>query len=135
MSKALAESIAKLKENSSNENKTEFVSRLIRDKFYVPVIIEMGEKTQNMTKINNIGYYSIHGEKGSFLLVFTSVEAIGAWRKDVQFLELNFNDVCGIVGMTGADYSGILIDNGGNSLALKKDFIDRIKEHIKTKNN
>ena len=33
MSKALAECILKLKENSSKENKTEFVSRLISDKF------------------------------------------------------------------------------------------------------
>ena len=77
----------------------------------------------------------MHGENGSFLLVFTSVEAIGAWRKDVQFLELNFKDVCSIVDITGADYAGILIDNGGNSMALKKDFLDKVKEHIKTKNN
>lgn len=132
MSKALAECILKLKENSSKENKTEFVSRLISDKFFVPVIVEADEKTHNITKM---GYYSIHGDNGSFLLVFTSVEAIGAWRKDVQFLELNFKDVCSIVDITGADYAGILIDNGGSSMALKKDFLDKVKEHIKTKNN
>lgn len=132
MSKALAESILKLKGNSSKENKTEFVSRLISDKFFVPVVVEADEKTHNVTQM---GYYSIHGENGSFLLVFTSVEAIGAWRKDVQFLELNIKDICSIVSIKGADYDGILIDNCGNSMALKKDFLDKIREHIKVKNN
>ena len=70
---------------------------------------------------------------GLFLLVFSSVEAIGAWRKDVQFLELGFKDVSSLVSIEGAEYTGIEIDHGGNSMALKKDFINKIKEHINVK--
>lgn len=132
MSKELADSIIKLKENASDENKTEFVTRLIGEKLFVPVIVEADEQTHDITKM---GYYSIAAESGSFLLVFTNVEAIGAWRKDVQFLELNYWDVCGIVNVEGADYAGILIDHGGNSLALKKDFLNKVKSHIKIKKN
>lgn len=129
MSKALADSIAKLKSDSSRINKTDFVTRLISDKFFVPVIVE-ADKDNNITKM---GYYSISAENGSFLLVFTSVEAIGAWRKDVQFLELNYNDVCGIVNVEGADYAGVEIDHCGNSMALRKDFVNKVKSHIKVK--
>lgn len=128
MSKALAESIIKLKENSSENNKKEFITRLICDKLFVPVVVEADEETHNITQM---GYYSIKSENGSFLLVFSSVEAIGAWRKDVQFLELGYNDICGIVNVDGADYAGILIDNGGKSMALKKDFLEKVKKHIK----
>lgn len=127
MSKALADSIAKLKSDSSKANKTDFVTKLISERFFVPVIVEADEHN-NITKM---GYYSISAENGSFLLVFTSVEAIGAWRKDVQFLELNYNDVWGIVNVEGANYAGIEIDHCGNSMALKKDFVNRVKSHIK----
>ncbi|MDO4300320.1 MAG: SseB family protein [Clostridia bacterium] len=131
MSKALAESILRLKGDSSENNKMEFVSKLISDKFFVPVVVEADRQTHNITKM---GYYSIAAENGSFLLVFTSVEAIGAWRKDVQFLELGYNDICGIVNVEGAEYAGVLIDHGGNnSMALKKDFLDKVKSHIKVK--
>lgn len=129
MSKALAETIAKLKEDSSKANKTNFVSRLISDKFFVPVVVEADENKS----ITKMGYYSISADKGSFLLVFTSVEAIGAWRKDVQFLELNYSDVCSIVSIDGADYAGIEIDHCGNNMALKKEFMNKVKSHIKIK--
>lgn len=129
MSKELSEAILKLKKKSSDENKTEFVSKLISNRFFVPVVVEADEKTHNITQM---GYYSIKSESGSFLLVFTSVEAIGAWKKDVQFIELNYKDVCSVLDIAGADYAGILIDNGGNSMALKKDFLNKVKSHIKT---
>lgn len=129
MSKVLADSITKLKADSSKSNKTDFVTNLISDKFFVPVIVE-ADKDNNITKM---GYYSVSAENGSFLLVFTSVEAIGAWRKDVQFLELNYKDVCGLVNVDGANYAGIEIDHCGNSMALKKDFINKVKSHIKVK--
>lgn len=129
MSKTLAESIANLKNDSSKNNKTDFVTRLISDKFFVPVIVEADENNN----ITSMGYYSVAAEGVSFLLVFTSVEAIGVWRKDTQFLELNYNDVCSIVNVEGADYAGVEIDHCGNNIALKKDFINKIKSHIKVK--
>ena len=130
MSNSLSESIVNLKTDATVENKKNFVSKLISEKFFVPVIVEADEKTHNITKM---GYYSISTEKGSYLLVFSSVEAIGAWRKDVQFLELGFKDVSSLVSIEGAEYTGIEIDHGGNSMALKKDFINKIKEHINVK--
>lgn len=130
MINALSESIVNLKADSSVENKKNFVSKLISEKFFVPVIVEADEKTHNITKM---GYYSIAVESGSYLLVFTSVEAIGAWRKDVQFLELGFKDVSSLINIEGAEYIGIEIDHSGNSMALKKDFINKIKEHINIK--
>lgn len=130
MINALSESIVNLKADSSVENKKNFVSKLISEKFFVPVIVEADEKTHNITKM---GYYSIAAESGSYLLVFTSVEAIGAWRKDVQFLELGFKDVSSLINIEGAEYIGIEIDHSGNSMALKKDFINKIKEHINIK--
>lgn len=130
MSNALSESIANLKANSSVENKKNFVSKLISEKFFVPVIVEADEKTHNITKM---GYYSISAESGSYLLVFSSIEAIGAWRKDVQFLELGFKDISSLVNIEGAEYAGIEIDHGDNGMALKKDFINKIKEHINIK--
>lgn len=130
MINALSESIVNLKADSSVENKKNFVSKLISEKFFVPVIVEADEKTHNITKM---GYYSIVAESGSYLLVFTSVEAIGAWRKDVQFLELGFKDVSSLINIEGAEYIGIEIDHSGNSMALKKDFINKIKEHINIK--
>ena len=51
------------------------------------------------------------------------------------FLELNYRDVCGIINVEGADYAGVLIDHGGNSMALKKDFLNKVKSHIKVKKN
>ena len=101
MINALSESIVNLKADSSVENKKNFVSKLISEKFFVPVIVEADEKTHNITKM---GYYSIAAESGSYLLVFTSVEAIGAWRKDVQFLELGFKDVSSLINIEGAEY-------------------------------
>lgn len=130
MINALSESIVNLKADSSVENKKNFVSKLISEKFFVPVIVEADEKTHNITKM---GYYSIVAESGSYLLVFTSVEAIGAWRKDVQFLELGFKDVSSLINIEGAEYIGIEIDHSGNSMALKKDFINKVKEHINIK--
>lgn len=130
MINALSESIVNLKADSSVENKKNFVSKLISEKFFVPVIVEADEKTHNIIKM---GYYSIAAESGSYLLVFTSVEAIGAWRKDVQFLELGFKDVSSLINIEGAEYIGIEIDHSGNSMALKKDFINKIKEHINVK--
>ena len=130
MINVLSESIVNLKADSSVENKKNFVSKLISEKFFVPVIVEADEKTHNITKM---GYYSIAVESGSYLLVFTSVEAIGAWRKDVQFLELGFKDVSSLINIEGAEYIGIEIDHSGNSMALKKDFINKIKEHINIK--
>lgn len=132
MSKELAESIAKVKADHSDKNKTEFVSELIKSSFFVPVIVEADNESRSITQL---GYYSIKSDNGSFLLVFTSVEAIGVWRKDVQFLELNFSDVCSIVNIKGAGYEGILIDNGGNSMGLKKDFLDKVNRHIKIKHS
>ncbi len=129
MSKSLADSIARLKSESSKINKTDFVTKLISDKFFVPVIVEADENNN----ITRMGYYSISAENGSFLLVFTSVEAIGAWRKDVQFLELSYNDVCSIINVEGAEYAGVEIDHCGNSMALKKEFVNKVKSHIKIK--
>ena len=129
MINALSESIVNLKADSSVENKKNFVSKLISEKFFVPVIVEADEKTHT----TKMGYYSIAAESGSYLLVFTSVEAIGAWRKDVQFLELGFKDVSSLINIEGAEYIGIEIYHSGNSMALKKDFINKIKEHINVK--
>lgn len=130
MSNTLSDSISNLKKDSSVENKKNFVSALISEKYFVPVVVEADEKTHNITKMS---YYSISSETGSYLLAFTSVEAIGAWRKDVQFLELSFNDVSSLMNIEGAQYAGIEIDHDGNNLGLKKDFINKIKGHIKSK--
>lgn len=129
MSKELAESILRLKNDSSKINKTEFVTRLISDKFFVPVIAEADENNS----ITKMSYFSVADDKGSFLLVFTSVEAIGAWRKNVQFLELSYNDICSLINIDDANYVGVEIDHCGNSMALNKEFINRIKSHIKDK--
>ncbi len=125
MSKEFAECIVRLKSNSTDENKKSFVSMLISNKFFVPIAAETA--VHNAAKT---GYYSIHSEKGSFLLMFTSIEAMSKWKKAVQFLELGYNDICSIVDMPSLGYAGILIDSGGNSIALKKELLDKVKRHI-----
>ncbi|MDO5388990.1 MAG: SseB family protein [Clostridia bacterium] len=127
MSKALADCILKLKENASKENKAEFVSKLIADRFFVPVVIETEKDSRSITQM---GYYSALSEGKSYLLVFTSVEAMGRWKKDGQFLELGFKDVCNLVNVKGTDYEGVLIDHCGNSMSLKKEFLEKVKSHI-----
>ena len=128
MSSKLALSIAKVKENSSKENKEELILELYQSKYFVPTIIEADAQTHNIYKM---GYYSVNSSNGSYLMVFLSFDVIGRWREDVQFLELNYNDVCGILNIESANYAGLLIDNGGNSLSLKKDFMLAIKKYIK----
>lgn len=122
----LTQAISKAKANPTPESKQSLVSELINSSLFVPVIV----KADNKKHITNMSYYSIKAENGSFLLVFSSIEEIGHWRKDVQFMEVGILDVCSILNIDNSGYVGVEINHGSNSIAFKKEFIDKLKEHI-----
>ena len=78
--------------------------------------------------LSEISHFSIASEGHSYLMVFTSVDEISKWRDDVQFIELSFKDILGLVEKDGADYTGIVIDHSGPNMAIGRNVLEKLKK-------
>lgn len=126
MGKLITDLMEKVKRENTKESKLDFLNTLIKESFIVPIIANVQKDASGKDVIKEISHFSIENEKGSYLLIFTSTEELSKWKKDVQFIEIDFADVLSLVRSEQGQYTGIIIDKSTVNLSVSKNILEKI---------
>lgn len=133
----LVELIKKMKEEKTQESQREFVSQMLKSRFYCPVIFANAPKGGGKVKIDKetkIQFNIIQATDGSsYLIAFTSEAEINKWQKSQmqQSIIYTFEDYSTIV-LGQNNINGFIIDPKGENIIINRKVIEQVRSALTT---